>query len=242
MNSQQCIVIIPAKNEAHHIQSVVLGVHQFFSPGEVVVINDHSSDATPYLAREAGATVISHPISLGYAATLQTGYKYALARGYDYLIQLDGDGQHLPSSIPILYETLLAQEADLVVGNRFLHPKQYQTNFARHLGMRFFGKLVQKITHLQLSDTTSGFQGMTRAVFQWYTEEHFPRDFPDADILIHTHFRQFRIKEVPVEMEIPEGNISMHRGILRPMYYVIKMTLSILQILLKVGIFSRENR
>lgn len=143
MSSSSCIVIIPAKNEVLHLQKVLEGVWEFFSPEEIVVIDDHSSDGTPELALQCGATVLSHPISLGYAATLQTGYKYALSKGYPYLIQLDGDGQHLPLSIPTLYTALQGNQADLVLGNRFLSPDfPYHPSFARRVGMRFFCKFV----------------------------------------------------------------------------------------------------
>lgn len=241
MSNSDCVIIIPAKNEENHIRQVIEGVFTSFSPAEIVVINDHSSDYTPEIALLAGATVLSHSSSLGYAATLQTGYKYAQEKGYQYLIQLDGDGQHLPSSIPDIYQALAQKEADLVVGNRFLHSASYTTSFARSLGMKLFGLVVKKLTKLNLSDTTSGFQGMSRPLFLWYCQEHFPRDFPDADILIRTHFHGFRIKEIPAEMRIPDGNISMHRGILRPSYYVCKMWLSIIQTLFCYQVWNREN-
>ncbi|MEK7483004.1 MAG: glycosyltransferase family 2 protein, partial [Planctomycetota bacterium] len=136
----------------------------------------------------------------------------------------------LPSSLPILYQALKNQEADLIVGNRFLHSTPYHPSFPRRLGMKMFSGVVRLLTKVPLFDTTSGFQGMTKPLYEWYTEEHFPRDFPDADILIRTHFQGFRIREVPAEMKIPPGNISMHRGFLRPLYYVLKMWFSILQV------------
>lgn len=230
MRKSDCIVIIPAKNEEKHLPEVIQGVWKYLNPAEILVINDYSNDQTPHLALELGATVLNHPISLGYAATLQSGYKYAQQYGYPYLIQLDGDGQHLPSSLPTIYEALTQGDADLILGSRFLHSTPYHPSLPRKMGMKMFSGAVRLFTKIPLSDTTSGFQGMKQTLYEWYTQEHFPRDFPDADILIRTHFQGFRIKEVPAEMRIPLGNISMHRGILRPMYYVLKMWLSILQV------------
>src|SRR5262245_53892244 len=99
MAEESTLVIVPAYNESCRIGQVVAAIRTAL-PTAVLVINDGSGDDTAAVARQAGAIVISHPFNMGYGVAIQTGYKYALAHGYDYLVQIDGDGQHDPAHIP----------------------------------------------------------------------------------------------------------------------------------------------
>src|SRR5574341_2139540 len=88
------LVIIPAFNEALSISRVVASITRLYPDVDVAVINDGSHDGTARLAKEAGASVLSHPFNMGYGVSLQTGYKLAVRNDYRYVVQIDGDGQH----------------------------------------------------------------------------------------------------------------------------------------------------
>jgi glycosyltransferase involved in cell wall biosynthesis len=223
MNST--IVIIPAYNEAKRIAAVVAGVSASVPGAVVVVVNDYSRDATAAIARQAGAVVVSHPFNMGYGAAIQTGYKYARDMGYDYLVQLDADGQHDPACIPALLVPVMDGEADIAIGSRFLG-NSYRPPLSRRLGMALFRRIVTLTTGMSVTDTTSGFQAFNRNVIRFFATDIFPVDYPDADMLIMLHRAGFRMTEVPVRMyENSEGK-SMHSG-LKPLYYMFKMLLSI---------------
>jgi glycosyltransferase involved in cell wall biosynthesis len=195
-------------------------------PGaDVVVVNDCSRDETGFAARQAGAIVVSHPFNMGYGAAIQTGYKYARDKGYDYLVQLDADGQHDPACIPALLRPVLAGDADIAIGSRFLG-NSYRPPLARRAGMAIFRWIVDSVTGTSITDTTSGFQAFNRDVIRFFATDIFPVDYPDADMLITLHRAGFCMTEVPVRMyENSEGK-SMHSG-LKPLYYMFKMLLSI---------------
>lgn len=219
------LVIIPAYNEEKRIASVIAGVRTFIPNAAVVVINDCSRDDTATVASQAGAIVVSHPFNMGYGAAIQTGYKFAKNRGYDYLVQLDADGQHDPSCIPELLAPIVAGEADIAIGSRFLGTS-YRPPFARRAGMALFRRIVSFVTGKSITDTTSGFQAFSRDVIHFFASDIFPVDYPDADMLIMLHRAGFRMTEIPVRMfENSEGK-SMHSG-LKPLYYMFKMLLSI---------------
>jgi len=219
------IVIIPAYNEEKRIAAVVAGVCASIPDAVVVVINDCSRDDTTAAARQAGAIVVSHPFNMGYGAAIQTGYKYARDKGYDYLVQLDADGQHDPACIPALLAPVIKGEADIAIGSRFLG-SSYRPPLARRAGMALFRRIVSLVTGESITDTTSGFQAFNRDVIRFFASDVFPVDYPDADMLIMLHRAEFRITEVPVRMfENSEGK-SMHSG-LKPLYYMFKMLLSI---------------
>jgi len=234
------LVIVPAYNEAGKIAAVVERVCATVPAADILVINDGSQDATATLAAAAGAIVVSHPFNMGYGVTIQTGYKYALSHGYDYLVQIDGDGQHDPTYIPALLVPLATGEADFVLGSRFMGEESYAPSLSRRVGMAFFRGLVRRITGLPITDCTSGFQAFNREVIGFFCRDIFPVDYPDADVLITLHRAGFRIRELPVRMYAAEGK-SMHSG-LKPLYYVFKMILSIFVTLIRSRNFYQGGR
>jgi glycosyltransferase involved in cell wall biosynthesis len=233
------LVIIPAYNEGLRIAPVIQGVKGHCPFAEVLVIDDGSKDDTRIKAVESGAKVVSHPFNLGYGAALQTGYKYALEKGYEVLAQVDGDGQHDPRFLLNLFTAIQKGEADLVIGSRFFKTgengsdqKPYRAPLARKLGIEIFGTITSFLIRQKITDPTSGYQAMNRKVLQWMSSDKFPCDYPDADVIIMLHRAGFRIREVPVRMFASQDNKSMHSG-LKPLYYVFKMFLSIFVSLLR---------
>ena len=226
------LVLIPTYNEGANIAAVIDGIRQAAPEGDILVVNDGSRDDTAAAAAAAGATVISHPFNMGYGVAIQTGYKYAAARGYDFLVQIDGDGQHDPSYIPRLLAPVLAGETDFVIGSRFMEVESYEPSLPRRIGMAFFRKLVSAIIGTRITDSTSGYQAFNRRVISYFTTEVFPCDYPDADMLIILYRAGFRIREIPVRMYANVAGKSMHSG-LKPLYYMFKMLLSIFVTLLR---------
>lgn len=226
-------VLIPAYNESKNIQRVISEVHKVVPGVDIVVINDGSKDSTAKLARIAGAKVISHPFNMGYGAACQTGYKYASRHGYDYVVQMDADGQHEPSCVKDLLSAVQDPEVDIVLGSRWLSDVEYNGSLLRKFGKHFFAFLANRLTGLKVTDPTTGFQALSRKVIYFYSTEIYPADYPDADMIILLKRAGFRIKEIPVVMYRNETGQSMHAGLLKPIYYGIKMMMSIMMTLLR---------
>jgi glycosyltransferase involved in cell wall biosynthesis len=112
--SWRVAIVIPALNESEAIASVVNGMLCYGTP---IVVDDGSTDGTGEIARNAGATVVTHETNRGYDAALVSGLSKALSEGFDFAVTIDGDGQHNPSRIEGLL-TQLVSGADLVVGIR----------------------------------------------------------------------------------------------------------------------------
>ena len=226
------LVLIPAYNEGARIAEVIGRVRAVVPDYDILVVNDGSRDNTAAAAAVAGARVVSHPFNMGYGVAIQTGYKYANANGYDFLVQIDGDGQHDPAYIPKLLAPVMSAETDFAIGSRFLEVESYEPSLARRIGMAFFRKIVSLITGTRITDSTSGYQAFNREVIRFFTTEVFPCDYPDADMLITLHRAGFTIKELPVRMYPNVEGKSMHSG-LKPLYYIFKMFLSIFVTLLR---------
>jgi glycosyltransferase involved in cell wall biosynthesis len=193
--------------------------------GDVLVVDDGSGDETAEEALRAGAQVASHAVNLGYGAALQTGYRFATRAGYDAVLQLDADGQHDPASIPALLAGL--DRADVVVGSRFLAPGSYRPPLVRRIGMALFGKMASLLAGQRITDPTSGYQAISRAALDFYSHERYPADYPDADVLAMAARSGLRLAEVPVVMRPSPAGKGMHAGLVRPLYYVARMTLAL---------------
>ena len=204
------LVIIPAYNEGGIIGGVVREVlatagtssspaHSASVVVDVLVVDDGSSDATAREAREAGARVVSLVQNLGYGNALQTAYRVALADRYDFLVQMDGDGQHAPASIPALVAPVLAGECDLALGSRALSATPYPMPFARRAGQRLFSALLRIMGGPAIRDITSGFQAMNRRTVELFVSPDYPGDYPDADVLLFLAYRGITVREVAAD-------------------------------------------
>lgn len=230
---QKILVIIPAFNEGATIIPIIQKIRKMY-PNDIIVINDGSTDDTTEILQSIRTKFISHSFNLGYGSSLQTGYLYALRYGYEYVVQLDADGQHRPEYIGSLVNELISNSADLVIGSRY-KDKEYGPKYSliRYLGTKLFNLLIRILTGVSITDSTSGFQGMNRQVVEFYINDFFPHDYPDADVLISTIKKGFRIKEVPVEMEPrADKKRSMHSG-WKPFYYIFKLLFSMLVTVLR---------
>lgn len=220
------IVLLPAFNEAAHIERVIEDVYRAALGANVVVVDDGSNDGTGERARLAGATVIRMPSNMGYGVALQAGYKYAMRAGAEYVVQLDADGQHDPGAIARLLERVSRGDIDLCIGSRFLEGKSYAIPFARRAGMILFRRIASAVLGTTITDPTSGFQAMNRRVVEFYCRDSYPTDYPDVNVLVMLHRHGFRIAESPVNMFASSDNKSIHAGV-RPAYYLFKMGLDI---------------
>jgi glycosyltransferase involved in cell wall biosynthesis len=226
------LVVIPAYNEEASLGPTIDSIRRELPEAALVVISDCSTDRTAAVARAHGASVVELPCNVGYGAAVQAGFKYALAKGFDQVIQIDADGQHDPRSARALLAPVARGEADVAIGSRFLGQANYPIPLPRRLGMAMFGSIVTFVTRRRFSDPTSGYQAMNARVLEFFARDNYPSDFPDADTIILLVLAGFRVQEVPVVMQARTAGTSMHSN-LRAFYYVAKMVLSIAMVLVR---------
>jgi len=242
--SQQIIVIMPCYNEEGRVGKVVSAVKEIIPDATILVIDDASTDNSAQEAEKAGAMTLRHACNLGYGAAIETGYLFAFRHGYDIVLQMDSDGQHLASELPTILQPVLEDKADIVLGSRHMgkkSPENEKMPVVRRLGQYFFSALIFLITGLKLTDPTSGFQALNRRAIRLFSSGVFPCDYPDSDIIIMAHMAGLRIREVPVVMKARCGGKSMHSG-LKPVYYGMKMLLAIFIVLLNVGSWHKWRK
>jgi glycosyltransferase involved in cell wall biosynthesis len=231
--SRTC-VIIPAYNEEKSIESVVRSVNEHVVGATVVVVNDGSKDDTEEKARAAGAVVLSLPLNLGIGGAVQSGYKYALRQGFEFAVQIDGDGQHNPSETQHLVTQLIEGDCDLVIGSRWLGRGDYVAPRNRRFGMKFLEALVSWRAGSHFTDTTSGFRGLNRRAIELFAT-HYPIDYPEVESIVLARHFGLRVKEVPVKMNPREHGTSSIKG-LKTLYFMVRITMSLV-----IGVMGGED-
>jgi glycosyltransferase involved in cell wall biosynthesis len=193
------LVIVPAWNEEGAVAQVVDSIHQHVPGTPVLVIDDSSADATVARARDAGAAVLPMPHHLGLGGCVQAGYKLAYELGFDYVIRVDGDGQHDARDIPRILEALQRTGCEMAIGSRFVEDQGGTTSAARGLGIRFFRMVLRPILGRPVHDPTSGFVGVNRRALDLFSRS-FPLEYPEIEALVVLQRKRFRFVEVPCKM------------------------------------------
>ena len=211
------LIIIPCYNEALNIVKVFEDLTEFIGAtrlnADILAINDSSTDNTEQVLRKNKICFLSLPFNLGYSGALQTGFKYAIEHNFDFVIQFDGDGQHIPTEIQKLLNAQAENDADIVIGSR----------------------LINMICGEKITDPTSGFQILKREVFSRYAKMGaYPR-YPDANLVIQMILEGFKVREVPVKMQLRIFGVSMHAGFWNPLFYMVHMFYSIFMIIIQYG-------
>jgi len=152
-------IIIPAKNEAAVIGDVVSSVRSVYENAEILVVDDGSTDDTAQLARDSGAQVVTHPVSLGNGAAIKAG---ARAASGDVLVMMDGDGQHRAEDIPSLIEKLDGG-FDMVIGAR---DSGSHAGIGRLAANGLYNVFASMISGHRILDLTSGFRAVRADLFK----------------------------------------------------------------------------
>ncbi|MEO5988997.1 MAG: glycosyltransferase family 2 protein [Candidatus Eisenbacteria bacterium] len=224
MSAPRVLVIIPAHNEQDSLPKTIAEVRAKAPNVDLLIVDDGSRDATAKVARAADVLVVRHPVNLGVGGALQTGFRYAVEHGYDIGVQLDADGQHDPAYLGILLQPMFRNTCDVSIGSRYVESTGYRAPWNRRLGMLLFSGVVKLALGQRITDTTSGFRAYSLPVMQ-VCQHDFPKDFPDAPLLIALARRGFRLAEVPVVMRERQAGQSFYT-LGKQLYYPYKNLLA----------------
>ena len=220
-----CLAVVPAYNEAATVGGVIKALRRVEPRLDVIVIDDGSTDATARRASAAGAPVLRLPFNLGIGGAVQAGFKYALENGYDYMIQVDGDGQHDPGEIHKLFQAMDRDCADMICGSRFASATGYVAPISRRTGIHIFAFLLSRLLHQPVTDPTSGFRLYNRRAISIFARD-YPHDYPEVEAVLMLHHHRLTMCEVPVRMFKRGGGVSSI-GSGKSAYYMIKVLLAL---------------
>jgi len=187
------VAILPAFNEEVSIGSVVLLTKQYAD--RVIVVDDGSRDRTAEVAELAGAEVIRHPENRGKGAALKTGF--SAVNGAEAIVTIDTDGQHDPAEIPKVAAPILAGEADIVNGSRYLCGNKKDTPFYRRVGQKVLDTASNLESGANLTDTQSGFRAFAPSTIPAFRFRQTVLAI-ESEMLADAGQANLRIKEVEI--------------------------------------------
>ena len=227
------LVAVIAYNEEKNLPNTLRDLRENASGVDVVVIDNGSSDRTKQVAIDAGVPVVSHCVNSGGSmGTVMSYFLYAHRNGYDCLCQFDGDGQHVAAELGKIIEPVLKNQADYVIGSRFLAKEGFQSYFFRRLGIQLFAALDSLVVGQRLTDVTSGFRAYSPRVLEFFARRHRHELSDTNQLLLLSHFAGARILEVPVVMRAREHGVSEFRS-LAALTFPVKGVINILGCLLQ---------
>jgi glycosyltransferase involved in cell wall biosynthesis len=231
---QTYLAVVPAYNEASCLAGVVRSLHEHAPEFDVLVVDDGSTDDTAQVAGREGARVLSLPFNLGIGGAVQAGFKFALERGYDFMVQVDGDGQHDPAELATLIGAMDGDTSlDMICGSRFITDKGYPAPISRRTGIHIFAFILSRIVGQRVSDPTSGFRLYNRRAIDLFARD-YPHDYPEVEAVLMVHWHRLKMGEVPVRMFTRAGGVSsISSG--KSAYYMVKVLLAIF-----VGLLRRR--
>jgi glycosyltransferase involved in cell wall biosynthesis len=225
------MILVPAYNEEGAVGDVVEAVKQVMPGTRILVVDDCSKDGTVLKARAAGAGVLPLPHHLGLGGCVQAGYKLAYELGYEYVIRVDGDGQHDARDIPKVFETLCESGCEMVIGSRYVNGTSGGTSWLRATGIRFFRLVLRPILGRPVRDPTSGFVGVNRSALEVFSRS-FPLEYPEIEALVVLQRRRFRFMEVPCRT-LPRRTGRSTITPMKSIYYIVHVLLGVFVNVLK---------
>lgn len=202
---ERVVAIIPALNAERTVTRVIEEARRHIEP--VVVIDDGSSDGTGEVARAAGAVVLRHEVNRGKGGALKTGFAWARQNGYDGVITLDADGQHLASEIPKFLREREGGGADLVIGGRShlfeqMLPRRRNAN-------RFSAWCIAKCSGVPITDSQSGFRFYSARLIDGIRLRTDGFDM-ESEVIVRAGRRGYRIVTIPIDLGFVDGLSTSH--------------------------------
>ncbi len=200
---------IPAFNEEKNIAAIITKLADITDT--IIVCNDGSSDLTSDIAEKMGAFVINHEKNLGYGAAIRSIFLKAKELDGDILVTFDADGQHRIEDIEKVTKPIIDQEADLVIGSRFLDESEKEVPRYRKVGIKVITKITNASIKKQLTDSQSGFRAYSKKVLAELNPSELGMGI-STEILIKASSKNFRITEVPIKI-LYAGDTSTHNPV-----------------------------
>ena len=203
------IVGIPAFNEEKNIASIITKLSTIADT--ILVCDDGSTDLTATIAKKIGAVVIKHEKNLGYGAAIRSLFLKAKDLDGDVLVTFDADGQHRIDDIKNVIKPIVNQEADLVIGSRFLDESEKEVPQYRKVGIKVITKITNASIKKQLTDSQSGFRAYSKKVVDELNPSEVGMGI-STEILIKASSKNFKIVEVPIKI-LYTGDTSTHNPV-----------------------------
>ena len=233
---KKCLIVIPVYNERSALQELInrlieLELTYTHINVDCLYVNDGSEDDSEKILLDNHVKYISLINNLGIGGAMQCGYIFAEKNGYDYVVQVDGDGQHPPEELKRFLLSAEKYEEDLIIGSRFISDNGYKPSIARKLGMIYSSWLLKIVTGQNIQDTTSGFRLTKKKLIHFFSNE-YPQHEAGLVSLLMAAKAGFRFVEIPIRMnqrQTGKSSINIKRALFYPFKTVINWLATIIR-------------
>lgn len=185
-------LLIPIYNEEKRISSLIESLP--YPRKDIIIVDDGSIDNTSKVIENMGVVLLRHSRNYGKGYAHRTGFKYAVEHGYDYVITLDGDGQHNPQEIPKFIQKIEKTGADMIIGVR--HRSVLNMPFIRYCTNLVTSFVVSFLAHKPIKDAQSGYRAISASVMKIpLTTSHFETE---SEIIIRAARLGYKLGSVPI--------------------------------------------
>jgi glycosyltransferase involved in cell wall biosynthesis len=220
--TERVLIVIPAYNAAHTVADVIRAARKEID--DVVVVDDGSHDGTGDVAKAAGARVLTHAQNRGKGASLKTAFTHALDLGYDGVITIDADGQHLPHEVPKFIACRNETNADLIIGGRShlfagMLPR-------RRIANRFSASVLTKVAKTRITDAQSGFRFYSARLLRNVKLKSDGFDL-ENEVIVRAGCGGYKVVTTPIELGFIDGLSTSHY---KPLKDTLRITWTIFRV------------
>jgi glycosyltransferase involved in cell wall biosynthesis len=203
--NERIAAVIPALNAERSLGDVIRGTRKELE--SVIVVDDGSTDRTSAIAGANGATVLRHAVNRGKGRALKTAFAYALLNGFDGVITLDADGQHLPSEIPKLLHARRETFADLIIGGRSHHFEAMIT--LRRMANKISAWSIAKASGTHVTDSQSGFRFYSASLIR-NVKPRADGFALESEVIVRAGRGGYQVLTIPIELGFVDGVSTSH--------------------------------
>jgi GT2 family glycosyltransferase len=222
------LIVVSNYNEEKEITNTINDIKDNSTiDADLLIIDNCSQDKSIELVKESKVEYIQHPVNSGSGGgVIKTAFLYSYLMDYDIYCHLDGDNQHSAEFLNELIAPIMKDEADIIIGSRFIKKEGFQSLFLRRIGIRTFSKLLSWITKNSITDITSGFRAYSRKAIVFFGKQYKHEFEVVVQMIMLCHYANLRIEEVPVIMKprlTGKSEINFKNAIKFPIYGIISI-------------------
>ena len=207
MNELKVLLVVPTYNEEYIINELIQKIKKSFSKAKIIIIDGYSKDSTIKIVKKNNIDVVQIDKIFGISLAIDTALMKANIDNIDYLIRIDGDGQHLPSDVKQVFDCAIRDNIDLAIGSRFLDASDYKPNTVRRLGIDILSFFIKLLYKKKIMDCTSGCQIISKKLIKKITiDKNF--EYSEIGIICKTLQSDCLLKEYFINMQERKGGQS----------------------------------
>ena len=192
------LAVVPAFNESASLPRVVADLSRVMPLKDILVVDDGSTDGTPELLPHLGVRWLRLSQRLGVGGAVRAGIRYARRAGYEYVVRIDGDGQHRACDIARVLAPVMTGRADVSLGSRFLR-RQRRSGGLRRVSQAALAACLSAVTRKRVTDPTSGFWLFGPDALRLLSGHH-PAGYAEPELLLFLSRNRLRVAEIPIRM------------------------------------------